>query len=81
MRLKGIFKKEKNEEKKKKRQGRGKKKIIVANLMNETGLHCHTAFVSVLGKLLIWIELGYRLDMGDGNLLIQLGEGEQNLCL
>lgn len=25
--------------------------------MNKTGLHCHAAFVSVLGKL-IWIELG-----------------------
>lgn len=33
--------------------------------MNETGLHCHAAFFSVLGKLLIWIELGCSLDKGD----------------
>lgn len=48
--------------------------------MNKTGLQCHTAFVSVLVKVLIWIELGYRLDKGDRNLLIQLRQGEKNLC-
>lgn len=62
------------------REEEKKKKTTVANLMNKTGLHCHAAFVSVLGKLLILIELRYSLDKGDCNLLIQLGEGEQNRC-
>lgn len=67
--------------KKEEKTGKRKKKEDHSNLINKTGLQCHAAFVSVLGKLLIWIELGYRLDKGDCNILIQLGEGEQNLCL
>lgn len=82
MRLKGICKNEKKWGKKEEKTGKrkNKKKTTVANLMNKTGLHCHAAFVSVLGKLLISTELRYSLDKGDCNLLIQLGEGEQNRC-
>lgn len=65
--IKKEFAKRKKKGKKIRKDGEEKKEkeITVSNLMNKTGLHCHAAFVSVLGKPLVCTELGHRLDKRD----------------